>query len=237
MPASDPAPQRPEGRPVGRRAFLGIVGVGISSLVWGDTATRWLSGAADALPGPVRGILPSSGWRIYAINPPYPRYDPATWRLQVDGLVERPRSFSMAELQALPRADQTSDFHCVTGWSVDDVHWGGVRFKDLLAAVGPTAGAVGLSFVSAEEDYVDTLTLQQAAVPDAMLAYEMDHAPISRPHGAPVRVVMPQMYGYKGVKWLQRITVVDRIEDGYWEGRGYDRDAWVGKSNDFSKGL
>ena len=70
-----------------------------------------------------------------------------------------------------------------------------------------------------------------------MLAYEMDHAPITRPHGAPVRVVMPRMYGYKGVKWVQRITVVDTIEDGYWVARGYDRDAWVGSSNDFTKGL
>ncbi|MEV4419707.1 molybdopterin-dependent oxidoreductase [Patulibacter sp. NPDC049589] len=236
MSTPDPAPDRPGGRPVGRRAFLGIVGLGLSSLVWGDSATRWLSGAADVLPSSVRSALPS-GWRIYAINPPYPRFDPATWTLEVDGLVDRPRSFTLAELQALPRADQTSDFHCVTGWSVDDVRWGGVRFKDLLAAVGPTSAAAALSFVSAEEDYFDMLTLEQASVDDAMLAYEMDGAPITRPHGAPVRLVMPQMYGYKGVKWVQRITLVDRIEDGYWEGRGYDRDAWVGRSNDFTKGL
>jgi DMSO/TMAO reductase YedYZ molybdopterin-dependent catalytic subunit len=230
--ASAPGPRDPPGTPVGRRAFLGIVGVGISGLLWGDTATRWLSGATDALPSAVRGAIPGgNGWRIYAVNPPYPTYDPATWRLRVDGLVQRPRSFSMAELQALPRADQTSDFHCVTGWSVAGVHWAGVRFGDLLAAVGASPGATALRFVSAEEPYVDTLTMEQARTADALLAYEMDHAPITREHGAPVRAVMPRMYGYKGVKWVSRIEVVDTVEPGYWEQRGYDQDGWVGRSN------
>ena len=66
-----------------------------------------------------------------------------------------------------------------------------------------------------------------------MLAYEMDGKPLSRPHGAPVRVVIPDMYGYKNVKWVERITVTDRAETGYWEQRGYDTDAWVGHSNGF----
>jgi DMSO/TMAO reductase YedYZ molybdopterin-dependent catalytic subunit len=59
----------------------------------------------------------------------------------------------------------------------------------------------------------------------------MDGRPLERKHGAPARVVMPQMYGYKGVKWVQRIVVTDRVEDGYWQQRGYDRDAWIGGSN------
>ena len=235
-PGSEPGraagPESPTGRPVGRRAFLGIVGVGLSALVWGDTATRWLSGATDVLPKAVQGAIPGgNGWRIYAVNPPYPVYEPATWRLGVEGLVEKPRSFTMAELQALPRADQTSDFHCVTGWSVEDVHWGGVRFGDLLAAVGASPAATALKFVSAEEPYEDTLTIAQARTADALLAYEMDHAPITREHGAPVRAVMPRMYGYKGVKWVSKIVVTDEVEPGYWEQRGYDQDGWVGRSN------
>jgi DMSO/TMAO reductase YedYZ molybdopterin-dependent catalytic subunit len=219
-------------RPVGRRAFLGIVGVGASSLLWGGAAVRWLSDASAALPSTLQAVVPGgTGWRIYAVNPPYPVYDPATWRLRVDGLVEEPRTFTMAELQALPRADQVTDFHCVTGWSVPDVHWAGVRFADLLAAVGVSPAARAMEFVSAERPYVDSLTLEQARAPDAMLAYEMDHAPITREHGAPARLVVPRMYGYKGVKWVARITLTDRVSDGYWEQRGYDRDAYVGRSN------
>ena len=76
-------------------------------------------------------------------------------------------------------------------------------------ACSPRARA--LTFVSAEEPYVDTLTLAQLRdAPDAMLALEMDGRPLTREHGAPARVVMPQMYGYKGVKWVRRITVTDR---------------------------
>ena len=222
-----------ETRLYGRRAFFGVTAVGLSSLVWGRAAWQAASGAAqplvDALPP---GLVPS-GWRIYTVASSMPRFDPSTWRLAIDGLVDRPLSLSYGELRSLPRAEQVSTFHCVTGWSVDNVHWAGVRFADLLAAAAPQSGASVLTFTSAEVPYVDTLTLEQARLGDAMLAYEMDGRPLSRPHGAPVRVVIPEMYGYKGVKWVERITVGLDAQPGYWEQRGYDTDAWVGKSNGF----
>jgi DMSO/TMAO reductase YedYZ molybdopterin-dependent catalytic subunit len=179
-------------------------------------------------------LLPSDGWRIYTISGSIPGFDPTTWRLEVGGLVEKPLSLDLAALRALPRAQQTSDFHCVTGWSVDGVHWGGVRIADVLAEARPAARAHGLRFVSSEIPYDDYLTMKQALLPDVMLAYEMERAPLSRAHGAPLRLVMPRMYGYKGVKWLNRIEVVPQAADGYWEQRGYDRDAWVGRSNGYS---
>jgi DMSO/TMAO reductase YedYZ molybdopterin-dependent catalytic subunit len=66
-----------------------------------------------------------------------------------------------------------------------------------------------------------------------MLAYEMDGKPLAREHGAPVRLVIPEMYGYKNVKWLSQINLVPKAEPGYWEYLGYDRDAWVGRSNGY----
>ena len=228
---TDDGPE-PEGRPLGRRAFLVVVGAGLTSLAWGGSALDLASKSTLIVPEPIRRAIPvGEGWRIYAVNPPYPRFDPATWRLRIDGLVARPQTLSYDDLLALPQAAQTSDFHCVTGWSVDDVRWRGVRFADLLAAAAPLPSARALKFVSAERPYVDTLTLRQALTPDAMLAHTMDDGPLTRAHGAPARVVMPQMYGYKGVKWLERIVVTDRVADGFWEQRGYDRDAWVGGSN------
>jgi DMSO/TMAO reductase YedYZ molybdopterin-dependent catalytic subunit len=220
------------GRLLGRRAFLGIVGVGLTSLAWGGSALDLAGKATLILPESLRAAIPfGQGWRIYSVNPPYPHFDPATWRLRIDGLVERPQTLTYAQLLALPQARQTSDFHCVTGWSVDGVKWGGVRFFDLLATARPLPSARALTFVSAENPYVDSLTLVQATVPDAMLAHSMDGKPLTRAHGAPARLVMPQMYGYKGVKWLDRIVVTDRVIDGYWQQRGYDRDAWIGDSN------
>ena len=225
----------PELRPYGRRAFLGVVGVGLSSLVWGAPAWRALSGLAGPVAGAVPGLnavpSPIGGWRIYNVNPPMPRFERSMWRLRIEGEVEEALELSYDALIRLPRAEQVSDFHCVTGWSVEDVRWAGVRFADLLALCRPLPTARALTFVSMEQPYVDTLTLEQARVADAMLAYEMDEAPLRREHGAPARVVMPRMYGYKSVKWIERIVLTRAAADGYWEQRGYDRDAWVGDSN------
>ncbi len=221
------------GAPVGRRVFLSMMAAGGASLVWGDNVlgalTRATAPVTDQLPDAIRAALPapSTGWRIYTVSSPMPRFDPATWRLRIDGLVENPMELTYAQLLALPRVEQTSDFLCVTGWSVKDVQWTGVRFADLLAAAKPRPQAGALNLVSAEVPYVDTLTMKQAMVDDAMLAYQMDGRPLKRVHGAPTRVVMPKMYGYKGVKWLSRIEVVATAEPGYWEQRGYDQDAWI----------
>jgi DMSO/TMAO reductase YedYZ molybdopterin-dependent catalytic subunit len=215
-------------RRIGRAAFLGVTVAGLSSLYWGPRAWDGVESALQGLPVPA----PSSGWRIYTVAASMPELDPAAFRLRVDGLVERPLELRLADLQALPRARQVSDFHCVTGWSVRNVRWAGVRLRHVLAGAGLRRGAGALSFVSAERPYVDSLTLRQALLPDVLLAWSMDGSPLSRPHGAPLRLVVPRMYGYKSVKWVERIVVTRVPEDGYWEQRGYDRDAWIGRSND-----
>ncbi len=227
-------PEAPdELRRYGRRTFLAVTAAGLSSLVWAKPVWDFVAGAAR----PIENALPPSlfpnGWRIYTVADTMPRFDPATWRLSIDGLVGQPLSLRYDELLRLPRAEQVSTFHCVTGWSVKHVRWAGVRFRDLLAGSKPLPHATALTFVSAEKPYVDTLTLQQAELADVLLAYEMDGKPLAREHGAPVRVVMPEMYGYKNVKWVERITLTDQPEPGYWEQRGYDGDAWVGRSNGY----
>ncbi len=225
-------PALDDARPYGRRTFLAVVAGGLSSLVWGPAAWNVARDAllpvASVLPPPLASLV-RSGWRIYSVTS-IPHVDRATWRLKIDGLVERPLELSYADLRALPRARQVSDFHCVTGWSVAGVRWGGVRFRDLLAAARPLPNAAAVGFFSADGSYSDSLTMEQAGLADSMLAYELDGRPLTRPHGAPARVVIPQMYGYKGVKWVNRITLLDQPLDGYWEHRGYDRDAWIGHS-------
>ena len=220
-----------ESRPYGRRAFLGATALGLSSLFWGKSVWSAFTSAAQPLENALPSSLVPSGWRIYTVASTMPTFDPATWRLTIAGLVDHPQTLTYAQLRSLPRAEQVSDFHCVTGWAVDKVHWAGVRFRDLLAAAGVQPSGTVLELVSAENPYVDTLTLRQAELHDAMLAYEMNGGPLPREHGAPVRVVIPEMYGYKNVKWVERIVVTDSVSPGYWEQRGYDVDAWVGKSN------
>jgi DMSO/TMAO reductase YedYZ molybdopterin-dependent catalytic subunit len=211
----------------GRAAFLALVGGGLSALAWGTKA----SGVLSQLLG---NLFPVGGWRIYTISGSMPMFDANAWRLEIGGLVAKPRSFTYDELRALPQAHQVSDFHCVTGWTVDGVRWSGVRFSHLLDQVEPLPQAKAIRFVSLEQPYDDSLTLEQLRLHDVMLALDMDGAPLSRPHGSPARVVIPEMYGYKGVKWLTRIELVAHQPTGYWEALGYDQDAWVGRSNGYS---
>ena len=112
------------------------------------------------------------------------------------------------------------------------LHWvNALFFLYLLAKARPLPHAHALQFVSAEQPYVDYLTLHQARLPQVMLAYEMDGKPLPRVHGAPLRLVIPEMYGYKNVKWVAEVNLVSQAGSGYWENLGYDRDAWVGRSN------
>jgi DMSO/TMAO reductase YedYZ molybdopterin-dependent catalytic subunit len=216
-------------RTLGRAAFLGIGGAGIAGLFLGRDVTGLLG---RLTPDTVEAVVPTSGWRIYTIGSSIPRIDPAAYRLAITGAVERPVTYTLADLRDLPRAEQVSDFHCVTGWSVSDVHWAGVRFRDLLDAARLRPDAKALRFVSDEVPYDDTLRLPQALLPDVLLALDMDVGPLSAPHGAPARVVMPRMYGYKSVKWVTGIEVQTHTDHvGYWEQRGYDEDAWIGDSN------
>ena len=218
---------RVDDRTFGRAAFLGALGAGIAGLFFARDAFRLVG---KVIPDTVESLVPTSGWRIYTIGTSMPSIASADYRLRIAGHVERPTTLTLADLRSLPRAEQVSDFHCVTGWSVSDVRWAGVRLDDVIATARPKQGWRSLRFVSDEAPYDDSLTSEQALLPDVMLALEMDGGPLSRPHGAPARVVMPQMYGYKSVKWVTGIEVRTDVKPGYWEQHGYDADAWIGRS-------
>ena len=234
---SDETPIRPvpqeRSLPMGRGVFLATVGAGVSSLLWGKAVWSGVSGVVSPVAEGLLPVLPSSGWRIYSVADHMPAFDPATWRLTVGGLVDREVALDIHALRRLPRVEQVSTFHCVTGWTVKDVHWAGVRIADVIGPAQPHQAAQALRFVSAERPYEDYLTLRQASLHDVLLAYEMDGKPLTRAHGAPVRLVIPDMYGYKNVKWLERIELVAQNGRGYWENLGYDVDAWVGRSNGY----
>src|SRR5207302_11497612 len=127
-----------------------------------------------------------------------------------------------------------ADFQCVTGWRVHGVNWTGVRLADLLDRAAIKDGAGGVLFTSFDGTYTETLTVEQARRRDVLVAYEMDGKPLSRDHGGPARLYVAPMYGYKSCKWLDSVRVMagpGRPAPGYWEQRGYDVDAFVGKSN------
>jgi len=224
------------GTPVGRRVVLGMLGLGAAGVVWGSK----LAEAVNRVLAPVQAmdrtgitsLFPAAGrFRIYSVVGFLPRRSEEAYRLRVSGLVERPLELTLAELRAMPPTRLVRDFQCVTGWRVPDVPWKGVLLSAVLDAAGVTAGAGALSFKSFDGTYTESLTLRQARRSDVLVAYELEDKPVTRAHGGPVRLYVAPMYGYKSCKWLEEIEVTAEVQEGYWEQRGYDTDAWIGRSN------
>ena len=224
------------GSPVGRRVIVGLLGLGAVGVVTGSGIQRGF----DSLMAPIQrhdptglsDLLPGSYFRIYTVTDGYPYRSATDYRLTIDGLVDRPLQLTLSDLAARPATRLVRAFQCVTGWRVPDVHWQGVLLSRLLDEAGVRPEARALRFESFDGVYTESLTLEEARRPDIMVAYSMGGRPLSREHGGPVRLYAAPMYGYKSIKWLSRIRVVDRVEPGYWETEGnYDVEAWVGRSN------
>jgi DMSO/TMAO reductase YedYZ molybdopterin-dependent catalytic subunit len=233
-----PTPTPREGLPIGRAALLGTFIAGVAGIAAAPAVNRAISGAVPNAPvglGGLGDLLPGlgGGWRIYSVQYPLPRFDPKTFQLSIGGLVENPQTLAWSEVAALPGERQTSDFHCVTGWSVQKVHWEGIRPQTIIDLVRPTKAAKYVTLQSLEGPYVDQVSLDQFRESNVMLARHMDGRPLTRSHGAPLRLVLPSMYGYKGVKWVREVRFDAKQAPGYWEQRGYDVDAYIGKSNGY----
>jgi len=147
------------------------------------------------------------------------------WTLKVNGLVDRPLTLDAAGWQALPRFDETADFHCVEGWSVSGVRWGGVTPATILKQAKARPEGSYLVFHAYTGEYVDSLPIGLALDPQTVLADTMDGAPLPAKHGGPLRLVVPKQLGYKSVKWVTRIEVTDKPVQGFWEQRGYQSNA------------
>jgi hypothetical protein len=232
-----------------RKSFIYLVIFGGLAISVGPNLFHWminlLSGqelhktreypANDLLPAPQP--LPASSppigggasgeFRIYTVTD-IPSFNNHNWMFTIDGLVEEPAVWNWEQFVALPRTVQVSDFHCVTGWSVYQNTWEGIALKNLLEKARVKAPAKAVKLYSGDGLYTDSLSLEQAMQNDIMVALMHDGKPIPSEQGGPVRLIVPKMYAYKSVKWLNRIELIDTTNySGYWEQRGYPSDAWV----------
>ncbi len=233
-----------EDRPVGRRVLLGMLGLGGVGVLWGAKAQSWMEDVLRPLTvndqTGLSSYLPSTGrFRIYTVTGDLPSRSEADYQLTVDGAVDTPAVLDISDLRdRLPQTSLTRDFQCVTGWRVEDVPWQGVKLADVLEDAGVQAGATHVRFWSFDGAYTETLTMAQARRDDVLVAHHMQGKPVTSEHGGPVRLYVAPMYGYKSIKWLERIEVVTALDEptdpGYWENLGYDVDAWVGASNGLS---
>lgn len=215
-----------DGAPVGRRVVLGLLGLGAVGVVTGNKVQEGLSDLLAPVqlrdPTGLTSLIPlGDTWRYYSVTGAVAPRDPASYSLTVSGLVDRPRTYSYADLQALEQTSFTDTFQCVTGWRVPDVPWSGVRVSDLLASGRPRPEAVGVRYRSFDGTYSVNMTLEQARAEDVIVVLSMYGKPVTHHHGGPVRIYSGSMYGYKSTKWLSEIEVTPDNRPGYWEDRGY----------------
>ncbi len=172
-------------------------------------------GAAAGAAGAERKLLlPSDvpdryGFRIMWYNP-VPPIERATYRLQVGGLVERPREFSVGDFDRYSQVEQSSRLKCVQCWSARAT-WGGFRFGELLEEVKPLAGATAVR-IDCRDKWYEYMSLEEMTAPRVLLALRMNGAPLSDRHGAPLRLIDPSKYGYKSAKLIDKITFVEKGE-------------------------
>ena len=155
------------------------------------------------------------------------------WRLIVDGAVENPLNLTWEEFMALPQTEDTSDFHCVTTWSKLNIRWKGVRFLD-LAAIARPHDDVNYVFFYGYDDYTTNISLEEAIKPDVLIAHTVEDAPLPVEHGGPARVITPELYAWKGSKWICRIEFLETNRLGFWEQRGYSNTAYPWRNDRYS---
>jgi DMSO/TMAO reductase YedYZ molybdopterin-dependent catalytic subunit len=199
---------------VSRRGFLGIIG--LLAYHFAFRGTGW----ARAEYKRVKEFL------IRSIESTQ-HVDLRTWRLKIEGLVEKPLTLRLDEIQALPRKIQTKNFICVEGWGLDDQRWEGVHLREIFPKVKISPKAKFVSFYATGGQYYDSLSIQEALEPETILAYRVNEKDLSLENGFPLRLVIPRMYAYKSVKWVERIVFTGKQEVGYWEKLGYPMDGSI----------
>jgi DMSO/TMAO reductase YedYZ molybdopterin-dependent catalytic subunit len=142
------------------------------------------------------------------------------WNLTVSGAVQKPGDYKLAQIQALPRVRQNTRHICVEGWDVIG-RFGGARLSDFLSMIGADNSARFIS-VTCADDYYESLDMATALHPQTLLCYEMYDQPLTREHGAPLRLSVPTKIGYKQAKYLTELKVTNVLQKvGYWEDQGY----------------
>lgn len=215
-----------------RRRFIALLAGGAAALAGFEELIRRISGGEGS---GSRGSKSRGGGPQSLASPDFPTLEVdhvphvrlQDWTIRVEGLVAKPLHIDYAAWSALPRTQETVDFRCVEGWSVHDVRWGGVRPRELLALAKPLPTATHVVFHAYDGSYSDSLSLVQVNDRYTLLADTLDGEPLPAEHGGPVRLAVPTQLGYKNVKWVRRLELVDHEVKGYWETRGYPVDAPV----------
>jgi DMSO/TMAO reductase YedYZ molybdopterin-dependent catalytic subunit len=163
--------------------------------------------------------------RPFRFNAYYPEWQVRTveasrWRLEVSGLVDDKRTWSLAELRALPQEEQITRHVCVEGWSQVG-QWSGVPLHSFLRRVGADLRAKYVAF-RCFDDYWTSIDMPSALHPQTILTLDFEQKPLEPPWGAPLRLRIPTKLGFKNPKYITSMAVTNDYPGGYWEDKGYD---------------
>lgn len=157
----------------------------------------------------------------------------ADWTFTLDGEVEQVMRLTLEEWAALgPVSTHAQDFHCITGWSVLDTEWLGIKGSDLIARVRP-AETVTSVMVYGLDEFSTSMWVQDFA--NSIVAFGYRGLPLSPAHGFPLRLVAPaHLYQFKSCKWLTRVEFLTEHKLGFWEIRAYSDSALVAENDRYA---
>jgi DMSO/TMAO reductase YedYZ molybdopterin-dependent catalytic subunit len=243
--AAGRAPADPGRRRFLARAGLGVIFVGAggaalfragsSAVPTGDVrADRPVAVPADPAFRAIAGLAPKVSTREEHYTVDIALQDPVIgrsgWRLEIDGAVDNPLSLSLADLQAMPTTERINNLSCISnkvgGHLIGNSRWTGVPLDVLLDTARPRADAVTL-VATCEDGYHEAILLDDIRGKDALIAFGMNGELLPQSHGFPARMLFPDHYGMRNVKWLNRIELKTEDEDGYWAERGWDKEAVI----------
>jgi DMSO/TMAO reductase YedYZ molybdopterin-dependent catalytic subunit len=185
--------------------------------------------SANAPPWNVAGLSPevTSADNFYTVSKNFidPAVSSAGWKLQITGMVDNPFELTLDQLQALEASEASYTLMCISNEVGGDLWgnaiWKGVKLHTLLEQAGVQAGVTKAVF-TASDNYTDSVAIENALHPDALVAWEMNGAPLTKAHGYPARLLIPGIYGMKNVKWIERIALVNTDFLGYWQHQGWN---------------
>jgi hypothetical protein len=218
-----------------RRQFLVRFGFGVAALVIGAGAIIGLKRTPAGTTGSNGGgrvgnnglppeITPNDDFYGVSKNFVDPKVEEAGWSLQIGGMVDKPYSLTLADIRALPFVTEARTLCCISnevgGDLISNANWKGVHLKDLLERAGVKSGAVDL-VIGARDGYTDSIPIDKALNGDVIAVYEMNGVPLPDKHGFPLRLLVPNIYGMKNVKWVTRLDVVATDYRGFWQEQGW----------------
>lgn len=182
----------------------------------------------EPAPGTRPEVTPNDDFYRIDINLRPVVIDSASWSLAVEGLFDRPRSLTLADLMAYPSVTQAITLSCISnpvgGDLIGTSHWTGVRLADVLEDLGLRPEARSL-FIEAADGFYESVVLEDMLDPRTLLVYGMNGEALPLEHGFPLRIYIPNRYGMKQPKWITRIEAIDGRGRGYWVDRGWSAEA------------